>query len=135
LEEKENHLKVRSYLEDDTPFELFVSSHDLIRIPKVDNPKIHPNRGWLNVEYSGEANGRASVTLPTPTLNLGSRVTVKTNRLKKPEAPDQAPDARHVYKIVALTIDEPGSTQESEFNLQPDEPCCGGGCGESENSE
>jgi len=100
LEEQGTQLKVRSFLEDGAAFEIAVNKHDVTRIPKSDDPKIHADRGWLNVEYSGENNQRANITLPSPALHLGHRVTVLTERLKRPEAPKAKQNVKDLYKIV-----------------------------------
>lgn len=100
LEEQHGQLKVRSFLDDGTPFELVVHKHEVVRIPPSDDPKIHPDRGWMNVEFSGESHQRANITLPAPAIQLGHKVTVSTSRIQKPTLPKQKVSTRELYKIV-----------------------------------
>lgn len=100
LEEQRGQLKVRSFLDDGSPFELVVNKHEVVRIPPSDDPKIHPDRGWMNVEFSGENHQRANITLPAPAIQLGHKVTVSTSRIKKPELPKKKVSTRELYKIV-----------------------------------
>jgi hypothetical protein len=79
LETKGRKSKVRTLLEDDTEVIFEAPTYEIMPI------KGNPPRGWLNVVFSGENNKRASVTLPTPILNMGHRITVSTSRIKRPE--------------------------------------------------
>lgn len=80
LEVKSKTTKVRTVLHDDTEVIFEVSSHDLSPIEASK-----PSRGWLNVQFSGENNRRASITLPAPVLDMGHRITVSTSRIKRPD--------------------------------------------------
>lgn len=113
LEEVNQHMKVRSYFEDDTSFELMVSKHDVTKMPSSSNPAIHPNRGWLLVDYSGEANQRASITLPAPILNQGKRITVSSRRINRTlqeSKPKQ--NVEELYQIVDVVPEETPQDKE-----------------------
>ena len=76
IDRKDDNVKLKSELQDDSEFELIVSQHS---IQMLDDGF----RCWLEVEYSGEYEGIATITLPKPIIDKGHRVTVRTNRIKR----------------------------------------------------
>lgn len=87
LEDNGNKLRVRGFLQDESPFELWVDKYDIKKMQKSEDPKKHPFRGWLTVDYFGESNRIASIQLPKPTMNLGHRVSVSTSHLRRFSSP------------------------------------------------
>lgn len=73
----EEKVKIRTWLQDGERVELAVSKYDVLPIEGT-------KRGWLNVRYSGEQNGVASITLPAPILLQGTRINVQTGNLQMP---------------------------------------------------
>lgn len=45
--------------------------------------KDKPDHGWIEVDFVGEDNKRASVSLPAPILDKGHKVTVPSEKIKK----------------------------------------------------
>jgi hypothetical protein len=82
IEQQGEQVKLRSDLQDGTEFEITVRSHLIEIIPKAKPPAC-----WLLVEYSGEQNEIATITLPEPILEKGRRITVKTNHIQRIVAP------------------------------------------------
>jgi hypothetical protein len=82
IEQKKGDCTIRSWLQDDTEFIFTVPKHFVTLIENTD-----PQRAWLQVEYAGESNRTASVTLPKPILNMGHKVSVPTNKVKRIEGP------------------------------------------------
>lgn len=66
--------------------ELFDKTKFKIQVPSWMVEPIedkHPLKGWLTVDYHGEANGRISITLPAPILNMGHRISVSPSKINK----------------------------------------------------
>jgi hypothetical protein len=83
IEEKGDQFKLRSDLQDGTEFEVVVNSQHLVE--KIANSK--PPACWLLVQFSGEQNEVATITLPAPIIDKGHRITVKTNHIQRILAP------------------------------------------------
>lgn len=79
VEKGDRETKLRSWLEDETPFE-FAVPHHMVR--EIENSA--PKRGWCEITYSGEKDRRASITLPRPAFQFGSKMTVSTKHLDRP---------------------------------------------------
>jgi len=73
---------IKSWLQDDTEFELGVPQHYVTLIDNTD-----PQRAWLEVQYSGESNRVAAITLPKPILDKGHKISVPTKTVKRVEGP------------------------------------------------
>jgi hypothetical protein len=69
---------LKGELQDETVFEVEVPKH---LVTPIENT--NPQRAWLQVEYSGEANMVASITLPKPVLDFGHKISVSTSRIKR----------------------------------------------------
>jgi hypothetical protein len=82
IEEKKGHFTIKSWLQDETEFNLIVPNH---YITLIDNT--NPQRAWLEVEYSGESNRVAAITLPKPILDKGHKISVRTSKVKRVEGP------------------------------------------------
>jgi hypothetical protein len=70
--------KLQSWLEDETPFNIEAPKH-MVRV--IEGSK--PQAGWLQVEYNGESNQRASITLPYPDMRFGNKMTVSTKYIDR----------------------------------------------------
>ena len=82
IKETSKTATVASELQDGTPFQIEVSKH---YIGKIEGDG--PPRCWLLIEYSGERDGIAQITLPEPIIEQGRKITVKTNRIQRSVAP------------------------------------------------
>jgi len=80
--EKKGQCTIKSWLQDDTEFKLAVPKHYVTLIDNTD-----PQRAWLEVEYSGESNRVAAITLPKPILDKGHKISVPTSKVKRVEGP------------------------------------------------
>jgi len=100
VEERGNRFKLKSDLQDGTEFEIVVSSGHLVQ--KIGNSK--PPACWLLVEFSGEQNEIATITLPVPIVDKGHRITVKTNHIQR-----ILPPAKSVIKRIKLSKGVEGS--------------------------
>ena len=83
VEESGHQFKLKSDLQDGTEFEIIVPHQHLVR--KIENSK--PPACWLLVEFSGEQNEVATITLPVPITDKGHRITVRTNHIERALAP------------------------------------------------
>ena len=94
VEERGNQFKLKSDLQDGTEFEIVVQSRHLVT--KIKNSK--PPACWLMVEFSGEQNEVATITLPEPIIDKGRRITVKTNHIER-----ILPTAKKTIKRIKLS--------------------------------
>ena len=79
-ERNQSHVDVTSEMFDGTEFRLTVRRH-LVRFLEADEQ--NPKRGYLEIQYSGEEDRRATITLPVPILDMGHKITVSTDRIMR----------------------------------------------------
>lgn len=72
---------VKGELYDGTEFKIRVPNWAIEPIENKNPPQ--GSQGWLTVDYHGETNGRASITLPAPILEMGHRISVDPKTLNK----------------------------------------------------
>ncbi len=83
LETNDREHHVKSWLADDTEFDIRVPLHMAKLIENTENPDL-PQRAWVQVHFSGEnATMQASITLPRPSLQYGNKVTVATKHIMR----------------------------------------------------
>ena len=71
---------VEGELFDETKFQLKVRNHFL---QPIESEKL--NRGWLSVEFHGQREMQASISLPEPAPDFGHNVTINMSRFKRPD--------------------------------------------------
>jgi hypothetical protein len=108
VDRRGNEVKIKSRLHDDSEFEIAVPRHD---ITMLDNGR----ECWVEVEYSGERERIATITLPKPIIDKGHRITVKTDRIKRQLDPPRAAGKVKLTKGVqglGSVIHNPGEVLE-----------------------
>jgi len=80
-DESDKDFLVKSWLHDDSEFEIGVPKH---KVKLIENS--NPKKAWVTVLFSGEDTAmRASITLPSPSLQYGHKVTVATKNIMRPD--------------------------------------------------
>ncbi len=65
--------KIRGILFDESEFEILVDNNSLKEIDGIN--------AWLKIQYHGQNEKQSSITLPSPILNLGHKITVGTGHI------------------------------------------------------